>query len=1206
MDRIKKSTVGISAFVIAIALLLCAAAFVISAYGYARGETMKSDGDDFVLSDTEYEKTDRFVYTATVRFISGKAAGLVFGAAEDERYWVFNVDRDANKVKLLYFAADENGVKATELLVDYFIGNDKMTDSEKALVEPKVKNIDKVRLKVVISPEADGVYAEFYADNIRRFGADNVIKLDEQEDLPAGVTYDGGKIGFNCFSSEVAFEDVYSGTSDYSYYTEPYRQQYHFSQYAHWNNDPNGLVYYDGWYHLFYQHHPFSNYWSDMYWGHARSRDLLHWEHLPICLFPDRDFGEGDGYMWSGSAMVYRKGMSADIDALNWYPAGNGTGLIAFYTRDGGKQDQMIMSSDDGGMTWTKRKLIPQSLATGDKPKTDCRDPKVFPVKREGERTTLWGMALTGMNTFDVWFLKSENLLDWTSAGGFKISGAKSECPDVTTLTADDGEVHNVMTFTGRSYMVGDIEYDDASGKIVFKVDGADASALTELPLMKMDYGPDSYATQSYYIDDEESAYYGKTVSLSWFSGVPGDAASIESGLLANARKTWNGGGMTIPVEWGLRSTDGGYVLTQTPITVESSAFAEMKTELYKGTGVAVDGDGDNILSVVNSRCIEIEATVNNPDGAPVAIRVGVGEDEYTEIGWNKDDGYYVDRTHTADAGLSMNNYAVKYASKVTGATDRQTFYILSDNGGVEVYCNGYSVPFYVLTFASPYSRGARFIAGGAVTADITVNGIASVWNAGGNGDETILYLNAESIELDRTLTPSKKITAYSTSGAEIAWKIESGESVVKAEKTPTGAEISALAVGKAVIIVTSGNAEKRIEVNVSGGKADSDVAFAKEGKASGDWFETNEGIVGVQSAGDGFILSSTSGSDFVYVARVGFTGAAAAVVFRAQSDMSDYLIANYDNNGKVVKLWSPRGEIARATVELDPADVVFRIAAQGKNVKIEVNGALLIDAELGDAEPTEGLFGLNVCAGRAVFKSVALATSDYSYDGNGAASVRGEIAQTITALYNVTLGNAAVASSLYSVDGRTITLSRDYFTSLNATGVYEFKAAGERTAYLFRINVSALPKVTFADVTVDSGCNVVVYIGGASAESVKVNGAAVDSDGFYVKNGMLTVLAGNFSAGENTLTVPDLFDIKVTVNAQPTASVRVQTADEEDNTALIVGITVPAVAVAVIGIAAVLFVLYKKKIIFAGGFGKKQSKPVERGNKEENNGGDD
>ena len=421
---------------------------------------MESSIDSFKLLEKLYLPDEKFVYTATVTFNSGVAAGLVFGAEDASHYWVFNVDRAANLVKLLYFTAEDGKTTAVELMTDYFIGNDKMTESERRLVGDKVATVEKVQLKVVITPEEDAVYAEFYADNIRRFGIDNTINLNDS-DISEKAVYNGGNIGFNCFNSRISFADIYYGQSDYSYYTELYRNQYHFSQYAHWNNDPNGLVYYDGYYHLFYQHHPYSNYWSDMYWGHARSKDLAHWELLPICLFPDEDWGSGAGYMWSGTAYEYRKGDSDAIDALNWFPNGDGNGLIAFYTRDGGMQDQMIMSSDDAGITWTKRKMIPQTVATaadGIYHKVACRDPKVFPVEVQDGKTVTWGMALTGQQENRVWFLKSNNLLDWSYAGQFNAN--VPECPDVVTLTADDGEVYTVISLSGREYLVGKINYD--------------------------------------------------------------------------------------------------------------------------------------------------------------------------------------------------------------------------------------------------------------------------------------------------------------------------------------------------------------------------------------------------------------------------------------------------------------------------------------------------------------------------------------------------------------------------------------------------------------------------------------------------------------------------------------------------------------------------------------------------------------------------
>ena len=498
--------------------------------------TLEGEGDVFTLTETKYEANEGFVYTATLDFHSGQAGGLVFGAKENEYYFVFNVDRFENKVKVLYFELTENGLKAEELYKDWYIGNDKMTDSEKNVVNPKVRDIASVDLKVIITPEDDKVYAEFFADGIKRFGIDNEIILDER--------YVGGFLGYNNFNSKIDFNNVEIGASDYSYYSEMYRQQYHFSQYNKWNNDPNGLVYYNGYYHLFFQNHPYNKYWGDMYWGHARSKDLVHWEQLPICLFPD----EG-GYAWSGSARVYHKGQNPEMDS--WFPNGEGNGLIAFYTRDGARQDQVIISSDDEGMTWTKRVVIPQALVGISDRKISCRDPKVFPINNGTK--DIWGMVISNMEDNTVYFLQSEDMLNWEYAGTFNIF--RPECVDVVELTADDGTTHTVMTFEGREYLVGELKYDQVKREIYFeKFGGGDVRYLTieEIAAKKMDFGPDSYATQSFFIDDETSEYHGKTVSVSWFSGVPGGEASVDSGSFAAVRSRWNGSGFTIPVELGL------------------------------------------------------------------------------------------------------------------------------------------------------------------------------------------------------------------------------------------------------------------------------------------------------------------------------------------------------------------------------------------------------------------------------------------------------------------------------------------------------------------------------------------------------------------------------------------------------------------------------------------------------------------------------
>lgn len=1087
--------------------------------------SMESKIDKFTLSENTYGAEEKFVNTATVSFENGVAAGLVFGAEDGSHYWVFNIDREANLVKLLYFTVEDGKTSAVELLTDYFIGNDKMTESERRLVGAKVATVDKVQLKVIVTPEDDGVYAEFYADNIRRFGIDNEIELNSLSGLPEGVTYGGGNVGFNCFNSKVRFDDIYRGKSDYSYYTELYRNQYHFSQYAHWNNDPNGLVYYDGYYHLFYQHHPYSNYWSDMYWGHARSKDLAHWELLPICLFPDEEWGGGTGYMWSGTAYEYRKGDSTAIDSLNWFPNGNGNGIIAFYTRDGEMQDQMIMSSDDGGMTWSKRKMIPQTVATGTDGifhKVACRDPKVFPVAfDENGKTTAWGMALTGQQENRVWFLKSNNLLDWEYAGQF--NAMVPECPDIVTLTADDGKTYTVMTFSGREYIVGHMAYDGSTITFTDKNGGA----IDQTDFQRMDFGTDSYATQTFSIRDRESDYFGKTVSLSWYAGVPADT---DSGIYANARKVWNGSGMTIPVVWGLTTEGDGYILTQTPIVKDSTAFT--KENLLTLNNVTVNATSQNILADVNTHIFEMGLSIDNPNNAAISIKINVSDNEYTEIGWNEEEGYFVDRRYTSSAGLNIKDYHFRYTSGPR-SYGKQTFYILSDNGGVEVFCDDFKIPFYLLTLASPYSVKAEFTVDGEATVEsLTLNEIASVWRTGEVVDgETVLYVSDATLELDTSITKERPVTAYSTSGEKITWELVSGENVIALEQITGGVNVKALTDGKATIAVTCGNQKKIIDVTVYKGVPESDIPFESSGVISGTWIANGSNIVAQSPGGDGYILSGQSGSDFNCSVSFSLEAVAAAFIFRATEDMSDYIIFNYDNNEKIVKMWSPRGEIGRASANnVNTNNVVLRVEANGTSIKAYINGTLAIDTVLSDEEPTEGLFGLNVYSGKATFKSVVNFHGEYSYGGTGTLTVAGDSKQVITALYNKTLQNTKVDRAFYTSEGRNLVIDATYFELL-PVGTYTFKAVGGSSAYEFTVEVTAVTTTTIKDVNIQKGCNAVIYLGNVEVDSVTVNGKQLTADQYSIENLMLTIGADFLTENNNIVVINGEQTITVALN---------------------------------------------------------------------------
>jgi fructan beta-fructosidase len=206
-------------------------------------------------------------------------------------------------------------------------------------------------------------------------------------------------------------------------YREPWRPQFHFTPATNWMNDPNGMVFYDGEYHLFYQFNPFGIKWGHMSWGHAVSKDLVRWEHLPIALYE-----ENDVMIFSGSTVVDWKNTSSF--GKNGKPP-----MIAIYTGHYTKkplQNQHIAYSNDKGRTWTKYSGNPV-LDIGDK---DFRDPKVM----WHEPTARWVMTVAWPNERKVRFYSSPNLKDWTHLSDFGPAGSTAgiwECPDLFPLRVE-------------------------------------------------------------------------------------------------------------------------------------------------------------------------------------------------------------------------------------------------------------------------------------------------------------------------------------------------------------------------------------------------------------------------------------------------------------------------------------------------------------------------------------------------------------------------------------------------------------------------------------------------------------------------------------------------------------------------------------------------------------------------------------------------
>lgn len=310
-----------------------------------------------------------------------------------------------------------------------------------------------------------------------------------------------------------------------SIYQEKNRPQYHFSTKRGWINDPNGLVFYDGEYHLFYQHNPMETEWENMHWGHAVSADLIHWKELPTALYPDKL-----GTMFSGSAII-------DYQNHAGYNKGKQSAMIAFYTAaSDARQVQCMAYSLDKGRTWTKYNKNPIIDSKEKWNSQDTRDPKVFWY----EPSKHWVMILNERDGHSIY--TANDLKNWTYQS--HVSGFW-ECPELFELPID-GNPNNkkwVMYGATGTYMLGSFD-----GKVFSPEAGKYFYNSGKL-----------YAAQTYSNIPEND---GRRIQIGW-------------GRIQQPNMPFNGM-MMLPTELSLRTTKDGPRLFNNPIKETEQLFSKI------------------------------------------------------------------------------------------------------------------------------------------------------------------------------------------------------------------------------------------------------------------------------------------------------------------------------------------------------------------------------------------------------------------------------------------------------------------------------------------------------------------------------------------------------------------------------------------------------------------------------------------------------
>lgn len=463
-----------------------------------------------------------------------------------------NIKKLAMVVCALTMAAGQLGAKEITMKI-----------TERYLNIPVAQEVSRKRMTLMV----DGEEVRSFVIRVPTYAPDYYVFVDMSEYLGKTLTISYDATGRDCRGMDkIYLSDEIDGQA--SMYKEENRPQLHFTTRRGWINDPNGLVYYDGEYHLFYQHNPFEREWENMTWGHAVSKDLVHWTELPSALFPDKL-----GTMFSGSAVIDYK------NTAGWNQGDTPAMVIAYTVAAPDRQTQCIAYSLDKGRTFTKYEGNPVIDSKEKWNTVDTRDPKVIWYEPNNE----WVMVLNEGGGHSIY--TSSDLKEWkyqSHINGFW------ECPDLFELPVDGDENNKkwVMYDAPGAYMVGSFD-----GKQFVPESGKQHYMSGTL-----------YAAQTYSnIPDSD----GRRIQIGW------------------SRVTHPGmpfkGQMGLPTELTLHSTKDGIRLFNKPVKeidkLQSRKFVSKKN-------LSADKGNNALQKYSDEATLRIKLTMTLSDAAESGLRL--------------------------------------------------------------------------------------------------------------------------------------------------------------------------------------------------------------------------------------------------------------------------------------------------------------------------------------------------------------------------------------------------------------------------------------------------------------------------------------------------------------------------------------------------------------------------------------------------------
>ncbi|MDE6573924.1 MAG: DUF4980 domain-containing protein [Muribaculaceae bacterium] len=589
----------------------------------------------------------------------------------------------AQLMSLQIMAAD--GVEVNHLGVNNTIV--RITGDGKYLLLPVQESIDDARIAVLV----DGKPAKNLNVRLAKTKVDYLVPFDltpyKGHDILMNIVTTQSRSNVREIKEDACWKNIALADTFDTTNTEKYRPVYHHTPLYGWMNDPNGMVYKDGVWHLCYQWNPYGSKWQNLSWGQSTSRDLIHWDRSSeAVLEPD-----GLGMIFSGSAAIDKTGS-----------AGFGKdAVVAMYTSADVSQIQSLASSKDGGYSYDVYAGNP--VLTLD---SEARDPNMFWDEKAGH----WVLTLAHALEHEMLIFTSPDMKEWTLQSSFgKGLGAQDgvwECPDLFELTVDGtGEKKWVLLCNinpGGPFGGSATQY--FTGKFDGKVFTPDTDANGNVPTKWVDFGKDHYATVSF-----SDAPDNRRTVIGWMSNWQ-YAAEVPTMQYRSAN--------TLPRDVSLFKGEDGLTYMSSAPSPELSALHDKRTVNVKNVSTGNKGR-EYMLPATNDGVCEILIDIDSKKADSVEIKLSNNANEYVSMIYNASAGTLsFDRRESGIVDFSQDFPAVTTAPTFE-KSGKVSLRIFVDKSSIEVFGNGGKFVMTNLVFpTAPYSQLSVKAVGGNARID--------------------------------------------------------------------------------------------------------------------------------------------------------------------------------------------------------------------------------------------------------------------------------------------------------------------------------------------------------------------------------------------------------------------------------------------------------------------------------------------------------